>query len=141
MHGLHPLIIDLTLIAIYAAITTLIFKKLKQPMVLGYLLAGIFAGPYFNFVPTVTDRANLTLWADIGVIFLLFSLGLEFSFKKMISVGKSAMITANLKLPIRLRRQILSMKAVEILITHRQPRLGTKSQRPEMLQPMKCRHI
>ncbi len=98
MHGLHPLIIDLTLIAIYAAITTLIFKKLKQPMVLGYLLAGIFAGPYFNFVPTVTDRANLTLWADIGVIFLLFSLGLEFSFKKMISVGKSAMITATLNI-------------------------------------------
>lgn len=98
MHGIHPLIVDLTLITVYAAITTLIFKKLKQPMVLGYLLAGIFAGPYFNFVPTVTDRANLNLWADIGVIFLLFSLGLEFSFKKMISVGKSAMITASLNI-------------------------------------------
>lgn len=98
MHGLHPLITDLTLITVYAAITTLIFKKLKQPMVLGYILAGIFAGPFFNFVPTVTDRANLNLWADIGVIFLLFSLGLEFSFKKMISVGKSAMITATLNI-------------------------------------------
>ena len=98
MHGLHPLIVDLTLITLYAAITTLIFKKLKQPMVLGYLLAGIFAGPYFNLVPTVTDRANLSLWADIGVIFLLFSLGLEFSFKKMISVGESAMITATLNI-------------------------------------------
>lgn len=98
MHGLHPLIIDLTLITIYAAITTLLFKKLKQPMVLGYLLAGIFAGPYFNLVPTVTDRANLSLWADIGVIFLLFSLGLEFSFKKMLAVGKSAMITATLNI-------------------------------------------
>lgn len=98
MHGLHPLITDLTLITVYAAITTLIFKKLKQPMVLGYILAGIFAGPYFNFVPTVTDRANLALWADIGVIFLLFSLGLEFSFKKMVSVGKSAMITATLNI-------------------------------------------
>lgn len=98
MHGLHPLIIDLTLIAVYAAITTLICKKLHQPMVLGYLLAGIFAGPYFNFVPTVTDRANLALWADIGVIFLLFGLGLEFSFKKMVSVGKSAMITATLNI-------------------------------------------
>ncbi len=94
MHGLHPLIVDLTLITVYAAITTIVFKKLKQPMVLGYLLAGILAGPYFNFVPTVTDHANLILWADIGVIFLLFSLGLEFSFKKMLSVGKSAMITA-----------------------------------------------
>ena len=98
MHGLHPLIVDLTLITVYAAITTLVFKKLKQPMVLGYLLAGIFAGPYFNFVPTVTDRTNLALWADIGVIFLLFSLGLEFSFKKMVSVGKAAMITATLNI-------------------------------------------
>jgi CPA2 family monovalent cation:H+ antiporter-2 len=98
MHGIHPLIIDLTLITVYAAITTLIFKKLKQPIVLGYLLAGIFAGPHFNFVPTVTDRENLTLWADIGVIFLLFSLGLEFSLKKMVSVGKSAMITASLNM-------------------------------------------
>lgn len=102
MHGLHPLIIDLTLITIYAAITTLLFKKLKQPMVLGYLLAGIFAGPYFNLVPTVTDRANLSLWADIGVIFLLFSLGLEFSFKKMLAVGKSAMITATLNILLML---------------------------------------
>ncbi|HCU59395.1 MAG TPA: sodium:proton antiporter [Alphaproteobacteria bacterium] len=96
MHGLHPLITDLMLITIYAAITTLIFKKLKQPMVLGYLLAGIFAGPYFHFVPTVSDRASLSLWADIGVIFLLFSLGLEFSFNKMVSVGKSALLTATL---------------------------------------------
>ena len=94
MHSIHALIIDLTLITIYAGITTLIFKKLKQPIVLGYILAGIFAGPFFNFVPTVTDKENLTLWADIGVIFLLFSLGLEFSFNKMINVGKSAMITA-----------------------------------------------
>ena len=98
MHGLHPLIVDLTLITVYAAITTLIFKKLKQPMVLGYLLAGILAGPFFNLVPTVTDRENLNLWADIGVIFLLFSLGLEFSFKKMMAVGKSALITAMLNL-------------------------------------------
>ena len=98
MHGLHPLIVDLTLITIYAAITTLIFKKLKQPTVLGYVLAGIFAGPYFDLVPTVTDKANLDLWADIGVIFLLFSLGLEFSFKKMMAVGKSAMITATLNI-------------------------------------------
>ena len=98
MHGLHPLIVDLMLITVYAAITTLVFKKLKQPMVLGYLLAGIFAGPFFNLVPTVTDRENLNLWADIGVIFLLFSLGLEFSFKKMVSVGKSAIITATLNI-------------------------------------------
>ncbi len=94
MHAIHTLIVDLTLITIYAGITTLIFKKLKQPTVLGYILAGIFAGPFFNFVPTVSDKENLTLWADIGVIFLLFGLGLEFSFNKMMNVGKSAMITA-----------------------------------------------
>lgn len=96
MHGLHPLIVDLMLITVYAAITTIVFKKLKQPMVLGYLLAGIFAGPYLNFLPTVSDMENLNLWADIGVIFLLFSLGLEFSFNKMVSVGKSALLTATL---------------------------------------------
>ena len=75
MHTIHALIIDLTLITIYAGITTLICKKLKQPIVLGYVLAGIFAGPYFDLLPTVSDRENLSLWADIGVIFLLFGLG------------------------------------------------------------------
>lgn len=98
MHGVHALIVDLTLITIYAGITTLICKKLKQPTVLGYILAGIFAGPYFDLLPTVSDRENLNLWADIGVIFLLFGLGLEFSFKKMVNVGKSAMITANINI-------------------------------------------
>lgn len=95
MHSIHTLIVDLTLITIYAGLTTLICKKFKQPIVLGYVLAGILAGPYFNFLPTVSDKENLTLWGDIGVIFLLFGLGLEFSFKKMMNVGKSAMITAN----------------------------------------------
>ena len=94
MHTIHSLIVDLTLITIYAGIITLIFKKLKQPTVLGYILAGIIAGPFFNFLPTVNDRENLTIWADIGVIFLLFGLGLEFSFNKMVNVGKAAMITA-----------------------------------------------
>lgn len=88
MHHIHTLILDLTLITIYAGIMTLVCKKLKQPIVLGYVVAGILAGPFFNFLPTVSDREDLTLWADIGVIFLLFGLGLEFSFKKMINVGK-----------------------------------------------------
>jgi CPA2 family monovalent cation:H+ antiporter-2 len=96
MHAIHPLIIDLTLIMIYAGITTFLCKKFKQPIVLGYVLAGILAGPYFNFLPTVEDKENLNLWADIGVIFLLFGLGLEFSFKKMVNVGKSALITSSL---------------------------------------------
>ena len=95
MHSINSLLLDLTLITIYAGITTLLCKKLKQPIVLGYLLAGILAGPYFNLLPTVSDKDDLQLWADIGVIFLLFGLGLEFSFKKMLNVGKAAMITAN----------------------------------------------
>lgn len=95
MHSIHTLIVDLTLITIYAGLTTLFCKKFKQPIVLGYVLAGILAGPHFNFLPTVSDKENLTLWGEIGVIFLLFGLGLEFSFKKMMNVGKSAMITAN----------------------------------------------
>ena len=94
MHELHSLLVDLTLISVYAAIITLIFKKLKQPTVLGYILAGILAGPFLAFLPTVTEKENLTIWADIGVIFLLFGLGLEFSFKKMMNVGKAAIITA-----------------------------------------------
>lgn len=94
MHSIHPLIIDLTMITIYAGLTTLLCRKLKQPIILGYILAGILAGPYFNLLPAVKDKEDLALWADIGVIFLLFGLGLEFSFKKMINVGKSAMITA-----------------------------------------------
>ena len=77
MHHIHTLILDLTLITIYAGIMTLICKKLKQPIVLGYVVAGILAGPFFNFLPTVSDREDLTLWADIGVIFLLFGVQLQ----------------------------------------------------------------
>ena len=95
MHSINSLIVDLTLITIYAGITTLLCKKLKQPLVLGYILAGIFAGPYFSLLPTISNKEDVTLWADIGIIFLLFGLGLEFSFKKMLNVGKAAMITAN----------------------------------------------
>ena len=95
MHSIHSLIVDLTLITIYAGITTLLCKKLKQPLVLGYVLAGILAGPNFSLLPTVSNKEDLSLWADIGIIFLLFGLGLEFSFKKMLNVGKAAMITAN----------------------------------------------
>ena len=94
MHSIHPLIVDLTMITIYAGLTTLLCKRFRQPIILGYILAGMLAGPYFNLLPAVKDNEDLALWADIGVIFLLFGLGLEFSFKKMVNVGKSAMITA-----------------------------------------------
>lgn len=88
------LINDLGLILITAAIAVLIFRKLKQPLVLGYLVAGFLASEYFHFFPTVKDTNSITVWAEIGVIFLLFSLGLEFSFKKLIKVGGTASITA-----------------------------------------------
>lgn len=94
MTHLPVLISDLGLILAAGGITTLIFKKIKQPLVLGYILAGIIVGPYLNFTPTVTDHKSITTWAEVGVIFLLFSLGLEFSFKKLAKVGGSAGITA-----------------------------------------------
>jgi Kef-type K+ transport system membrane component KefB/K+/H+ antiporter YhaU regulatory subunit KhtT len=97
MTHLPGLITDLALILGAAALTTLIFKKLKQPLVLGYLIAGFLVGPNFHLLPTVTDTASIEVWAKIGVIFLLFSLGLEFSFKKLIQVGAPASITAVLE--------------------------------------------
>jgi len=92
---LSDLILDLGLILMAAAIVTLIFKKLKQPVVLGYLIAGFFVGPHFGWLPSVKDISSITIWAEIGVIFMLFGLGLEFSFKKLSQVGKSASITAS----------------------------------------------
>ncbi|WP_339839918.1 cation:proton antiporter, partial [uncultured Flavobacterium sp.] len=88
------LINDLGLILITAAIAVLIFRKLKQPLVLGYLVAGFLASSHFSFFPSVKDTNSITVWAEIGVIFLLFSLGLEFSFKKLLKVGGTASITA-----------------------------------------------
>lgn len=94
MSHLAPLIADLALILICAGIMTLLFKKLKQPLVLGYVVAGFLASPHLPFTPSVVDTANVQTWADIGVIFLLFALGLEFSFKKIVKVGGSAIIAA-----------------------------------------------
>ena len=91
---LQPLISDLGLILMTAAVAVLLFKKIKQPLVLGYLIAGFLAGPHFVFFPTVKEVNSVEVWAEIGVIFLLFSLGLEFSFKKLMKVGGSASITA-----------------------------------------------
>ena len=94
MGHLPDLIRDLALILMAGAITTLIFKKIKQPLVLGYIIAGFLVGPHVNFIPTVADNANIEILAEIGVIFLLFTLGLEFSFKKLMRVGGAASITA-----------------------------------------------
>lgn len=88
------LVADLALILISAGIITVIFRWLKQPLILGYLVAGFLVGPHFGLFPDVTSVHTVDQWAEIGIIFLLFSLGLEFSFKKLLKVGSSALITA-----------------------------------------------
>lgn len=94
MQHLSPLINDLALILVVAAITSFIFKRLKQPVVLGYILAGFFIGPYFTLFPSIVEKESINTWAEIGVLFLLFGLGLEFSFKKMMKVGGTALLPA-----------------------------------------------
>ena len=94
MIHLPNLITDLGLILGAAAIITILFKWLKQPLVLGYLIAGFLVGPHFSFLPSVAETESISVWAEIGVIFLLFSLGLEFSFKKLLKVGTPASVTA-----------------------------------------------
>lgn len=91
---MENLISDLALILIMAGIVTIVFKRLKQPLVLGYIVAGFLAGPHMPYTPSVTDMTNIHIWADIGVIFLMFTLGLEFSFKKIIKMGIGPIIAA-----------------------------------------------
>lgn len=93
MSHLPTLIQDLALILAIAGVTTLLFKKLKQPVVLGYILAGLLVGPNFTLLPSISDLDGVKVWADIGVIFLLFSLGLEFSFKKLVKIGGTSGVT------------------------------------------------
>ncbi len=93
MAELPPLIQDLALILVVASIVTIIFKKLKQPLVLGYIMAGFLVSPHMPYVTSVVDMSNIHLWADIGVMFLLFSLGLDFSFKKILKMGASPIIS------------------------------------------------
>lgn len=94
MSQIPTLISDLAVILIAAGLVTLLFKKFKQPVVLGYIVAGILAGPSIEQIPTVSDIESIRIWADIGVIFLLFALGLDFSFKKLMKVGGTAVIGA-----------------------------------------------
>ena len=94
MSQLEPLIADLALILICAGVMTLLFKSLKQPIVLGYIVAGFLASPNMPYMPSVTDMHGIHLWSEIGVIFLLFALGLEFSFKKILKMGAAPIIAA-----------------------------------------------
>ena len=100
MSTLPPIFLDLAIILITAGVTTVIFKWLKQPLVLGYIVAGFFIGPYFPWFPAITDSTNLHVWSDIGIVFLMFALGLEFSIKKLKKVGVTGAITALTELAI-----------------------------------------
>ena len=93
MAELPALIEDLALILVVAGIVTLIFKRLKQPLVLGYIVAGFLVSPNMPYTASVIDMENVHLWADIGVMFTLFSLGLDFSFKKILRMGASPIIS------------------------------------------------
>ena len=91
---INSLISDLALILVLGAVATVLFRMLKQPVVLGYIVAGFLASPHFELLPSIAIESNIEFWAQIGIIVLLFSLGLEFSFKKLIDVGGSAIVTA-----------------------------------------------
>ena len=94
MNNISPLIVDLALILIVAGIVTLVFKRLKQPLVLGYIVAGFIVSPNMPLTMSVVDKADIHTWADIGVMFLLFSLGLDFSIKKILKMGVAPAIAA-----------------------------------------------
>ena len=94
MSEISPIIQDLALILVVAGIVTLLFKQLKQPLVLGYIVAGFLVSPNMPYLMSVVDKGNIQTWADIGVMFLLFSLGLDFSFKKILKMGMSPVIAA-----------------------------------------------
>lgn len=92
--NIESLITDLAFILLLGAIVTVLFKWLRQPVVLGYIVAGFLASPNFTWLPSVTTLENIDFWAQIGIVVLLFSLGLEFSFKKLVNSGGSAVVTA-----------------------------------------------
>lgn len=90
----NGLIADLAWILLLGALVTLLFKKLKQPVVLGYILAGFLASPKFEYLPSISNLDNITFWADLGIVVLMFSIGLEFSFRKLMKSGSSSVVTA-----------------------------------------------
>lgn len=92
MNHLAPLIQDLSILLITAAVTSLIFKKLKQPVILGYMVAGILISPHTTLFPNVTDQRSIAVWAELGVIFMLFALGLDFSFRKLAQMGSTIIV-------------------------------------------------
>ena len=94
MGELPFLISDLALILVIAGVVTILFKRLNQPLVLGYIVAGFICGPHVSLLPSVADTSSVETWSEIGVIFLMFTLGLEFSFKKILKMGSTPFIAA-----------------------------------------------
>lgn len=92
--NIEGLISDLAFILLLGAVVTVVFKWIRQPVVLGYIVAGFLASPHFEYLPSVTSEENIDFWAQIGIVVLLFSLGLEFSFRKLLNSGGSAVVTA-----------------------------------------------
>ena len=93
MHGAHELLTAITVVLCVAAVTTVVFQWLRQPVVLGYLLAGLIVGPHIP-IPLIADRAIIQTLSELGVILLMFALGLEFSVRKLVQVGPTAGLTA-----------------------------------------------
>ena len=91
------LVRDLAVILVSAGVFAIISKALKQPLILGYIIAGFLVGPNIDFFPGISSQEAVNQWSEIGVIFLMFALGLEFSFKKLLKVGSSALVTAGTK--------------------------------------------
>lgn len=111
MTHLPPLIQDLGILLLTGGLVALLFSYLRQPLVVGYLLAGFLLGPNFSFFPNITQSDGITLWGEIGVLFLLFGLGLEFSFKKLLEVGPSALVAATI--------EVLGMFTVGFFVAHK----------------------
>src|SRR5580765_4043092 len=93
MHDAHEFLRSITVVLCVAAVTTVVFQRLRQPVVLGYILAGLIVGPHIP-IPLVADRGTIQSLSELGVILLMFSLGLEFSLRKLVQVGPTAALTA-----------------------------------------------
>jgi CPA2 family monovalent cation:H+ antiporter-2 len=107
MHDAHELLVSISIVLCVAAVTTVIFQKLRQPVVLGYLLAGAIVSPHTPF-PVFADEATIQVLSELGVILLMFSLGLEFSFPKLFRVGPTAGLEHKQEYCMNIRLRILS---------------------------------
>src|SRR5207245_10788524 len=103
MHDAHEFLKSLTIVLGVAAVTTVVFQRLRQPVVLGYIIAGLIVGPHVP-IPLVADPGVVQTLSELGVILLMFSLGLEFSLRQLMVVGPSAGLTEPLPARLTVRR-------------------------------------